>query len=146
MIGLRRIFCLFVLSVLIFFVPFGAGRRVFSGEHLWDQEPSLWELAKGYTQSHRLSRIDPQPLGGYRSGATSIPRLSTQELKISLWGPPSQVTLSLGKTDVWDRRCFQDPLLTIGQIRQMVTEGKTPPYGSDGWRAYDCPEPSRWVR
>jgi len=40
-------------------------------------------------------------------------------MKISLWGPPGRLTLSLGKTDVWDRRRYEwEKPLTLAEIRE----------------------------
>jgi hypothetical protein len=113
-----------------------------AAERLWDQEPSLWELAQQATLKQDVPRSDPQ--SATRWGGGTAVGMSTTKLKLSLWGPPEQMTLSLGKTDVWDRRCFQEPTLTIARIRQTIQEGKTPPkkyYAS--WNAYDapCPKP-----
>ncbi len=111
-------------------------------ERIWDREPSLWELAKQQTVSQPIPPQDPQPVGT-SFGGTAV-GMSTKELKISLWGPPERLTLSLGKTDVWDRRCYQEPVLTIDQIRQIAQKGEKPPNNYySGWRAYDtpCPKP-----
>jgi hypothetical protein len=82
-----------------------------AARRLWETEPSLWQMAQRETISQPVPPQDPQPLGG--SFYASAPNLSMEKLKISLWGPPDAVTLSLGKTDVWDRRCFQERPLTI---------------------------------
>jgi hypothetical protein len=99
-------------------------------------------LARQVTITQAVPPHDPQPLGTSYYG--SAPNLSTEKLKLSLWGPPEALTLSVGKTDVWDRRCFQERPLTLADIQQLVQAGKLPPaehYAS--WRAHDspCPKP-----
>ncbi|MFH1744313.1 MAG: hypothetical protein ABIH23_35370, partial [bacterium] len=112
-----------------------------SQQRLWDIEPPLWELAQTATISREIPPTDPQPEGTWNNG--SAPNLSTLKLKVSLWGPPSQLTLSLGKTDVWDRRRYQEPVITLEQIKQQIEQGETPHNHYRNWRAYDspCPKP-----
>jgi len=107
--------------------------------------PTLWEAAQGVTLRQAIPVGDPQ---GERmwgvAGTGTAPNLSTERLKITLWGPPEQLTLSLGKTDVWDRRVVEQPVLTLAHIRETYAVGSTP--GSDhysAWAAYDfpCPKP-----
>jgi len=115
------------------------------GERLWDRESSLWEAA----QTVRLCKPIPpgDPLGERMwavAGTGTAPNLSTQEMKITLWGPPDQLTLSLGKTDVWDRRTVEQPLFTLDHVKQAYAAGETPPADHyTGWQAYDypCPKP-----
>jgi hypothetical protein len=42
-------------------------------------------------------------------------RLENDILGVRLWGPPRQPTLSLGRSDIWDRRWFGDrqPIVTL---------------------------------
>lgn len=107
---------------------------------LWDLEPPLVELARTATFSNPVPPTDPQPIGTW-GGGTAV-NLSTPKLKVGLWGPPSRLTLSLGKTDVWDRRRTWEPPLTLAEIRRTVAEGKLPPDSHyKGWNAYDWPSP-----
>ncbi len=48
--------------------------------------------------------------------------LQNDVLGVRLWGPPAQLTLSLGKADIWDRRWFAErqPLITMQQIREWA--------------------------
>jgi len=43
-------------------------------------------------------------------------------LGVRVWGPPTQPTLSVGKSDIWDRRWFAErqPLVTLAQIRALA--------------------------
>ena len=82
--------------------------------HLWDTEPSYWEVA----QTYHLVRPLPAKFGveGPTIGDPSTAYVSTNnpqgeaginlsngKLKVSLWGPADRLTLSLSKTDVYDR-------------------------------------------
>ncbi len=82
--------------------------------HLWDTEPSLWDVARNY----KLTRPLPAKFGveGPTIGnpddarvTTNNPQgeaginLSNGKLKVSLWGPGDRLTLSISKTDVYDR-------------------------------------------
>lgn len=83
-------------------------------QHLWDTEPSYWSVA----QTYQLVRPLPAQFGiegpatsgadnaqvtaGNPQGAPGI-NLSNGKLKLSLWGPANQLTVSISKTDVYDR-------------------------------------------
>jgi hypothetical protein len=49
-------------------------------------------------------------------------RLENDVLGVRVWGPPTQPTLSLGKSDIWDRRWFAErqPLVTMAKIRELA--------------------------
>lgn len=53
-------------------------------------------------------------------------RLENDILGVRLWGPPTQPTLSLGRSDIWDRRWFADrqPLITMARIRELAMKGQ----------------------
>ncbi len=77
-------------------------------------------------------------------------RLENDVLGVRLWGPPTQPTLSLGKSDIWDRRWFGDrqPLITLAGIRELAMAdrlGELPQY--DVYNKYDfpCPKPGAQV-
>ena len=122
--------------LLVFLIVPWAGAAS-SDTQLWDREPSLGELARSVTNPCRVPPGDPQPVGTWQGG--SAPNLSTKTLKVSLWGPPAGLTLSVNKTDVWDRRLYQEPALTLQQIREIVQKGSVPPNYYNSWQAYDFP-------
>ncbi len=72
-------------------------------------------------------------------------------LGVRIWGPPAQLTLSLGKADIWDRRWFAErqPLITMQQIREWALADpreNTDKYFPHKYRLYDlydfpCPKP-----
>jgi len=106
-------------------------------KHLWDKEPLLTEAAKSVTITDKIHPTDPQ------RDSTKV-RLSTQEMKITLWGPPDRPTLSLGKTDVWDRRIIDQPIVSRDDILKVYKDGRVPPINYyTGFDAYDfpCPKP-----
>ncbi|MBX7259788.1 MAG: hypothetical protein K1Y02_25765, partial [Candidatus Hydrogenedentes bacterium] len=112
---------------------------------IWNTEPGLWDAAQEATIDQLVPAGDPQPVGTWGGG--TAPYLGTQDLKMSLWGPPSQLTLSVRKTDVWDRRrYFEPPLKVDALIKQMETATEGLGNGDNyyrGWDAYDfpCPKP-----
>lgn len=71
---------------------------------LWDRQPPLREIAREVRLENHLSPNNPEPEGYVLFHPPSnTPNLSNREIKIGLWGPPEQVTLSLKKTDSYDR-------------------------------------------
>jgi len=52
-------------------------------------------------------------------------RLENDIIGVRLWGQPTRPTLSIGKSDLWDRRWFGDrqPLVTMDRIRECATSG-----------------------
>lgn len=79
----------------------------------------LWDLARSTTIRRDLPRSNPRPEGSWPPMTNSAVNLSTPRMKISLWGPPDRLTLSLGKTDVWDRRRYEwEKPLTLAEIRE----------------------------
>ncbi len=87
-------------------------------ERLWDREASLWEMAQTVTLKRAVPSDNPMPEGMWQCGPTPAVNLSTQKLKAGLWGAPESLTLSLGKTDVWDRRQGWAKPLTLAEIRE----------------------------
>ncbi|MGA2501935.1 MAG: hypothetical protein ABSH20_29690, partial [Tepidisphaeraceae bacterium] len=83
-------------------------------------------------------------------------RLENDVLGVRLWGPPGQPTLSLGKSDVWDRRWFGDrqPVVTLQRLRELAKNDRladvaASPNGTiyDVYGKYDfpCPKPAAQV-
>lgn len=101
----------------------------------------MWEAAQATTISQAVPPTDPQIPGAWRFGGTGVD-LGTRSLMISLWGPPQQLTLSLGKTDVWDRRRYFEPPVTLAEIKERVARGDVPKPADRAalsWCAYDFP-------
>jgi hypothetical protein len=72
----------------------------------------------------------------------------TPELKVSLWGPPGQLTWSVNKTDVWDRRFFPEKPMTLKQIHDRCFDEDHPFAGPNyrdrhfaSYNAYEFPGP-----
>ena len=70
--------------------------------HLWDRERPLWELAQESREQSMLSLDCPNANGLIHSLMMSNPCV-----KGALFGPPDRVTLTLKKTDVWERRVHE---------------------------------------
>ena len=76
-------------------------------------------------------------------------QLSNDDVGITLWGPSSAPTLSVGKSDVWDRRLPvpPQPVLTLAQITEMAHAGdKSILNGAAYYSVYNsydfpCPKP-----
>lgn len=68
----------------------------------WNAEPALWQLAGETTVR--------QPLPGHPQIAACFPGASdrpavdlcTLKMRVSLWGPPERLTLTLGKNDGYE--------------------------------------------
>jgi hypothetical protein len=83
-------------------------------QHLWDTEPSYWDVAKTYQLTRPLPAefgVEGPEIGDPGQGAITANNpqgaaginLSNGKLKVSLWGPANRLTLSISKTDVYDR-------------------------------------------
>src|SRR4051812_39713684 len=81
----------------------------------WQREMPLREAAR---DAAITSALDPQqPAQGANVSRLT---LSNAQVRSSLWGPSDRVTLSVLKTDVWDRRYGIAPTLTLAEIREGV--------------------------
>lgn len=126
----------------------------------WQREQSLKDAAAAVTIEADLDPQCPQPAGEPIPGRAFL--LSNPSMKASLWGPPDRITLSLMKTDVFDRRCAPATPVTLAQIREgayapknagfddmpldqrspvqgylLPSGGRVDPYA--GWNAYPFP-------
>lgn len=108
-------------------------------QRLWEREPSLWEAAQSETFSEPVPACNPQS----RYAGAKYVNLDTPRLMARLWGPPERLTISLGKTDVWDRRRYFEPSLTLAQIKERIAKGDVPKHYPGfhyiSWSAYDFP-------
>jgi len=126
----------------------------------WESEPSLWEMAQETILDRPIPATNPQPKGIMAAMAVPAVDLGTPKLKVSLWGPAERLTLSLLKTDVWDRRrAAWEPTVTLADIHQGAFAPRIPCVtaingypGADGketedpytsWSAapFPCPKP-----
>jgi hypothetical protein len=120
----------------------------------WQAEPALKDEAAAATIETALDPDCPQPSDDSPSGPALA--ITSPEIKASLWGPPGRITLSLLKTDVFDRRYADAPPAGLEQIRAgayapgNIDRGQAPapgylrpdgtrvdPYA--GWNAYPFP-------
>lgn len=77
-------------------------------------------------------------------------RLCNDDLGIILWGPDDSPTLSIGKSDIWDRREVKSerPILTLAQMMDMARAGDPELINGKAWyvgyNSYDfpCPKPA----
>jgi hypothetical protein len=84
----------------------------------WNREIPLREAAGSTVIEGVLNASDPAARGGgfsQRAGATTI---TNPDMKSSVWGPPNRITLSINKTDVYDRRMKWPRLVTLEEIRK----------------------------
>ena len=76
-------------------------------------------------------------------------RLCNDDLGVILWGPDTAPTLSIGKSDVWDRRNPKqpEPIITLQEIMDRAKSGETSVLnGAAYYTAYNshdfpCPKP-----
>ena len=76
-------------------------------------------------------------------------RLCNDDIGVILWGPDSAPTLSIGKSDVWDRRLppTEKPVLTLAEMVRMARAGDPAILDGaayyTGYNSYDfpCPKP-----
>jgi hypothetical protein len=76
-------------------------------------------------------------------------RLCNDDIGVILWGPDTAPTLSIGKSDVWDRRGAQpvEPVLTLARMMEMANAGDPAILnGAAYYTAYNshdfpCPKP-----
>jgi hypothetical protein len=76
-------------------------------------------------------------------------RLCNDDLGVILWGPDAAPTLSVGKSDVWDRRNPQpsEPVLTLAEITAMARAGDrkilngAAYYSAYSAHDFPCPKP-----
>lgn len=85
----------------------------------WQREIPLREAAQSVTLESTLNPTDPNN--------RSTMHINNLKMHTVLWGPPNQITISLTKNNVWDRRLheFQAPTL------QEITEGAFSPANKD---------------
>ncbi len=93
-------------------------------------------------------------VAGHRAGgAGDLPpdpydsvRLENDVPGVRVWGPPKQPTLSLGRSDIWDRRWFGDrqPVVTLKQLRELAKVNRLAEVAaSPNGTIYDVWEPHR---
>ncbi|MGV8096726.1 MAG: glycoside hydrolase family 95-like protein [Mangrovibacterium sp.] len=63
-------------------------------------------------------QLSPDPIDGFL--------LQNDIVGVRLWGPVTQPTLSIGKSDIWDRRWLTDkqPLITLSQIKELAATNR----------------------
>lgn len=78
----------------------------------WQREIALADAARSVKITAPLDPEQP-------TQTTSVGRftLSNTQVRSSLWGPSARPTISILKTDVWDRRYGIAPTLTLAEIR-----------------------------
>lgn len=77
-------------------------------------------------------------------------RLNNDDIGVILWGPDTAPTLSIGKSDIWDRRNPQppQPILTLEEIKRLAMTGDPRILnGAAYYTAYNshdfpCPKPA----
>ncbi|MFC4222052.1 glycosyl hydrolase family 95 catalytic domain-containing protein [Flagellimonas marina] len=158
--------------VLLGFVLTGCAQKN-KIEHLWDKEPSYWEAAQKTKVTLPVSKSVKNSSGNVIWTPQAFTerhdkgfQMNNKQLKVALWSDDNKQVLSLMKTDVWDRRFANTPILTLDEIKEALfdpnntynkekTKGldngvsprdggwiKTPDgqlHMSYGWKAYDFP-------
>ncbi len=91
-------------------------------ENLFKEAPPLKELAKEATFTRSICKEHPGGMGGAIMGA--YPRLTSRTTKAALWGGPENLTLSLLKTDVIDRRYVDKDHFTMQDLIEAAYSDK----------------------
>ncbi len=79
-------------------------------------------------------------------------RMQNDVIGVRLWGPPKQPTFSIGKSDIWDRRWFEErqPSVAIQKIKELaiadglsgiVRDPNNTIYDLYGKYDFPCPKP-----
>ena len=105
-----------------------------------DEITRFADLRTGMKKTGKILKHNPQ---GNRWGGKGGLWMGNAELALSLWGPPGKITCSVKKTDVWDRRFFPDPVITL---EEYLSKPYDNPYTNLGYYAYSvytfpCPKP-----
>ncbi|WP_282937819.1 glycoside hydrolase family 95-like protein [Paenibacillus sp. RC67] len=82
----------------------------------WQGHLPLKEMAKQVQISRTLHPTCPQPQAAWSMDSKLY--LNHPSIKAALWGPPEQITLSMIKSDIFDRRIANPSILTIQEIRE----------------------------
>jgi hypothetical protein len=85
----------------------------------WDQEISLRQAAQSTVMERAISSNDPTPFvpNIYHPPGLQTVGITNPALKAGLWGPAHQITLSMIKTDVQDRRVKWPRVVTLDEIK-----------------------------
>ena len=109
---------------------------------------SRWSLAIGAMALAAIASADGGPPAlGLEPGTR---RLCNDDLGVILWGPDAAPTLSVGKSDIWDRRNPKppEPVMTLATIMEKARAGdKSILNGAAYYTAYSahdfpCPKPA----
>jgi hypothetical protein len=97
----------------------------------WQREIPLWEAAQSVILESTLNPTDPN--------SRSTMSINNLKMLTVLWGPPNQITISLTKNNVWDRRRheFQAPTL-----EEMMKALFLQPTRTMAARIVTCPKPA----
>lgn len=80
----------------------------------WQGHPPLKEIAKLVHIRRNLHPTCPQPQAAWSMDSKLY--MHHPSIKAAMWGPPEQMTLSLIKSDIFDRRIADPAILTIQDI------------------------------
>ncbi len=91
-------------------------------DQLFQKEQTLREMARDRTFARAVCPHNPGGMGGSIMGA--YPRMTTPTTKAALWGGPENLTLSLLKTDVIDRRYVDKDHFTLRDLEEAAFSEK----------------------
>lgn len=83
---------------------------------LFEKETPYKKMAEEKTFTRTLNPDYPGHVFDRPMGKSS--RIYTEKMKGSLWGPPQRLTLSLLKTDIYDRRYFRRKPVTVDEVME----------------------------
>lgn len=82
----------------------------------WERAEPLQTLAGRAFLSNKLQAVDAQPDTGAYPKGHAMPVCSLK-MRTTLWGTPDRITVSLMKTNVWDRRVNPAKVPTLQEIK-----------------------------
>lgn len=112
-----RLLPVLIIGLILSAVLSGCGTKPGSQERIdeiFGREMTLKEMAKLKSFSRELCRTHPGGMGGNALG--TYPRISTPTTKAAIWGGGNNITMSLLKTDVIDRRYVDREYFTMDDL------------------------------
>ncbi|MCK0190683.1 glycoside hydrolase family 95-like protein [Arenibacter sp. F20364] len=138
-----------------FFIILFSYSEVNAQTRLWDQEPTYWEAAKNTSITLPISETVSNSSGNviwtpeqFSNRHDRGFQMNNKQLKVALWRKNNKQVLSFMKTDVWDRRFANTPILTLDQVEETLFDPENT-YTQEKTKALDNggnPRDGGWIR
>jgi hypothetical protein len=83
----------------------------------WEREIPLREAARSVSLVGVLNAQGPGS-GGFGRGGAAATEINNLKMRTMVWGPPDQITISINRNNVWDRRLHDFRVPTIEEITE----------------------------